>query len=592
MTALRSVWILAAAFALGACSGLGGEPEIVATVAPRNASTTDIPVSGEWQPDLSEGARIFQERCTECHGAGGDGLGELVKAGSVERPLDMTDRKLVALKSPLDWYEVITKGRIEKLMPPWENALSDDERWDVTLYSYTLNYDEELLAAGERLWRERCVGCDLPAAIPPVFSDREYGATLNRENFDGALNAEEIDAVVGYARLKSLETGDDASKRLETGDDASKRNEASLGVIRGQVQHGTAGGIVPTGTRIQLRYGNQAAGYSLAETSIDEDQRFSLADVPLRRDFSYVLGAVYEGRLFSKGLPEVSAAESVPAQTLTIYDLTTDPRVVEAAQIDLYLEAVAWEDWGPGLYVSQSVRFRNSSDRLYTSGRAFDDGREAVLLLQFPQGARALSGDQGGRYVLIENLDNLPNSVIDTLPVAPGADHQIVLEYFLPYQREIDFQQDFSNMLDAEVTITLSDSMSIESDNFLKEDGSAAAEGLRVYAGQLNMDSEPQLAFRISGDPFATSSADSRLVTGDVLPMLVAVAAALAGALLAGLGWRRRQMDSDSSEIDRLVAELARLDADHDQGRINHDLYHHRRRELKAKLAERMAAAE
>ena len=577
MKSRRSIWSLAAAIALGACSGLGGEPDIVATAPPQRSPTADAPAIAEWRPDINRGAQIFQERCTECHGVSGDGWGELVRAGSVERPLDMRDRALVAPKSPLAWYEVITQGRIEKLMPPWENALSDEERWDVALYSYTLAYDEELLAAGERLWRERCGGCVLPAAIPPVFSDQEYGATLNRDYFGGGLGAEEIGAATAYARLKSLENAGEPAP-----------NEAKLGELRGQVQHGTAGGIVPDGTQIQLRYGSPAAGYTVAETAINEDLRFSLEDIPLRQDYSYVVGAVYDGRLFSKRLPQLSSAE----QTLTIYDETTDPLVVSVARIDLYIDAVTWEGWGAGLYVSQFVGFGNSSDRIYSSGRAFDDGREAVLLLPFPRGARVLSDDQGGRYVLIENMDNLPNSVIDTLPVAPGADHQIVLEYFLPYQQGLDFQQDFSNPLDAQVTVTMPENLRIKSDGFLLQSDSSAAEGARVYAGQLKIGSEPQLAFRISGDPFATSSADPGVVTGDVLPLLVVGAAALLGAALVGLGWLKRSRASNSSEIDSLVAELARLDDDHDQGRINHDLYHHRRRELKAKLAERMAAAE
>ncbi len=567
MIALRGICALAAAIALGACSGLGGEPEIVATVPPPAVST-------DWQPDISKGAQIFAERCTECHGVTGDGLGELVKAGSVERPLDMTDRAMVAPKSPLEWYEAVSKGRIEKLMPPWENALSEKERWDVTLYSYTLSYDEELLNAGEALWRERCTDCALPATIPPVFSDDEYGTTLNREYFDGALSAEEIGAALAYARMNSLESADD-----------SPGFEAPLGVIRGQVNHGTAGGSVPAGTRIQLRYGNSSAGFEVAETSVDADLRFNLSDIPLQSDNSYVVGAVYDGRLFSRRLPQFSPSEGAPEQMLTIYDETTDPLVVSVARIDLYIEAVTWEDWGAGLYVSQSVGFRNASDRIYTSGRAFDDGREAVLLLQFPRGARALSGDQGGRYVLIENLDNLPNSVIDTLPVAPDAEHQIKLEYFLPYQRELDFQQDFSNLLDAEVMVTLSDNLKIDSDTWLVEDESTAADGLRVYAGHLHMEGEPQLSFRISGD---TSGTGPAVITSEAVPLLVAGAAVLIGATLLGLGWRRRR----PSEVDSLVAELARLDADHDQGRINHDLYHQRRRELKAKLAERMAAAE
>ena len=209
--------------------------------------------------------------------------------------------------------------------------------------------------------------------------------------------------------------------------------------------------------------------------------------------------------------------------------------------------------------------------------------------MPFPRGARLLSDDQSGRYVLIEDLDDLPNSAIDTLPVAPGADHQIALEYFLPYQAELDFQQDFSNPLDAEVRVTLSDNLTLEGGSFLTERDRSAADGTRVYAGQLMLDSEPQLAFRVSR---ATTSAEPQVVTGDVLPGLVAGLAALVIAAFFGLGRLKRSRDSGSSEIDRLVAELARLDADHDQGRINHDLYHHRRRELKAKLAEHMAAAE
>ena len=570
MIALRGICALLTAIALGACSGLGGEPEIVATIPP----PADLIASADWQPDISNGARIFQERCSECHGDSGDGWGELVSAGSVERPLDMRDRALVAPKTPLDWFKVITQGRIEKLMPPWENALSEQERWDVTLYSYTLAYDEELLAAGESLWRERCGGCVPPVAIPPVFSDQEYGATLNREYFAGALNAEEIGAATAFARMKSLETAGESAPF-----------EAPPGAIRGQVQHGTAGGIVPDSTRIQLRYGSPATGFIVAETSVDADLRFSLPEIPLRADYSYVLGAVYDGRLFSRRLPQFTLEEGAPAQTLTIYDETTDPLVVSVARIDLYIEAVNWEDWGAGLYISQIVGFRNASDRIFTSGRAFDDGREAVLLLPFPREARALSDDQGGRYVLIENLENLPNAVIDTLPVAPDAEHQIVLEYFLPYQRELDFQQEFSNLLDAEVTVTLTDNLRIDSDAWLVEDESAAADGLRVYAGHLQLAGEPQLSFRISGD---TSSTDPAVITSEAVPLLVAGAAVMIGATLLALGWRRRR----PSEVDGLVAELARLDADHDQGRVNHDLYQQRRRELKAKLAERMAPAE
>ena len=45
----------------------------------------------------------------------GDGRGDLVIAGSIEQPLDMTDRSQVAEKSPLAWFEIITKGKYRQL---------------------------------------------------------------------------------------------------------------------------------------------------------------------------------------------------------------------------------------------------------------------------------------------------------------------------------------------------------------------------------------------------------------------------------------------------------------------------------------------
>ena len=80
------IWLVV----LCACSGLGGEPDIVATFAPPPAmgkSTTD----GDWQPDIASGQQIFADNCGDCHGFNGDGQGELVLAGSVSAPVDMTD---------------------------------------------------------------------------------------------------------------------------------------------------------------------------------------------------------------------------------------------------------------------------------------------------------------------------------------------------------------------------------------------------------------------------------------------------------------------------------------------------------------------
>ncbi len=560
---------------LCACRGLGGEPDIIATFAPP-PSEGNSAISENWQPDLARGQRIFAENCSDCHGLGGDGQGELVLAGSVSAPIDMTDLDLTRGKSPLDWFTIISQGNIEKLMPPWQNALSEGERWDLTMYAYALAYDAELLDLGARLWREGCGDCELPAAIPPLYSDEDYGAALNRERFADALESEELAAVVAHARMQTM-TG--AGEETEIVDRAPP-----VGAISGIVEHGSQGGILPPDTIVQLQFGSAELGFSLAETAIAADGGFVFEHIPLSSELSYVVGVIYAGRVFSRLLP---AGEY--EQTITIYDLSHDPDIISVAAIDLFLNPVQLEPQGTGLHITQIIRYRNDSDRVFTSGRGFDDGREASLLLQFPTGAQIMSDDAGGRYVLIEDLEDLPDSLIDTLPVAPGDEHEILIEYFLPYVDSLDFEQAFNNRAAADISVMLPDTLSVKSAELHAAPAGDEGDKIRVYEGTLEQDREPRLRFEIAGNPFGrllTDNDDSRLLTGDsLLAALLALSAAIVAPLVGFAWWRR----ASEPTINRLARQIAQLDDEHDRGQINHDLYHQRRRELKAKLAELMS---
>ena len=560
----KGLWLLLA-FSLAACGGLGGEPQIIATVA-WSAPPTDA--NPQAKPNIARGARIFAEHCASCHGIGGDGKGELVLAGSIPQPIDMTRLELTRRKTPQDWYEIITDGNIEKLMPPWRDALTRQQRWDVALYAYSLGYDEALLQSGERIWAEKCAECspikpfsDLETAL--AISDADYGAQINREDFAAALTSEEVPAVVAYARMQSL---------------MNPTNRAPIGSFTGQVRHGTAGGSLPADMVVQLQYGNPELGFSFAETTLDEDFSFTFEGIPLTADFTYTVGAVYLDRLFARRLPPGHPAH----QSLTVYDLTHDPSVVSVSRIELFIEAVRLNDLGSGLYVSQMIRYRNSSDRLYTSGRGFDDGREASLLIQLPAGARIMSGDEHRRYIIVEDLENVPDSVIDTSPVFPGDSHEVRVEYFVPYVDGLMLEQAFNNAIDGEITVILSDSLRVISDSLNAE--SSPDVRLRVFSGQLN---SSLLAFEIVGSPFVTSSDDRNAVTGDVLPPLLLGIAGLAAAAMAGLIVQGRRQDK-SRRIDILIGQIAQLDEKHDRGQINHDLYQRQRRALKEQLGRLM----
>ena len=565
---------------LTACGGLGGEPEIIATVAlpqPTLAANTEEGTFPQAKPNLAEGARIFAEHCTSCHGSAGDGQGELVLAGSIPQPLDMTQLELTRHKTPQDWYEIITNGNIEKLMPPWQAALTQQQRWDVALYAYSRGYDETLLKSGEQVWAEKCSGCspaehftDWEASL--AVSDADLGWQINREDFASLLKPEEISAAVAYARMQSLANmvGTDRAAAVP------------IGSFTGRVQHGTVGGSLPADTVVQLHYGNPELGFSFAETTLDEDFSFRFEGIPLTTAFTYNVGAIYLDRLFTRRLLVGHPEDIAYHQNITVYDLTNDSSVVSVSRIELFIEPIQLNRLGSGLFVSQIIRYRNSSDRIYTSGRGFDDGREATLLIHFPTGAHIMSGDENGRYVVVEDMENVPDLIIDTLPIPPGDSHEVIVEYFIPYIDGLMLEQAFNNVIDGEVTVTLSDSLNVISDwlNLNADEG-----GWRVFSGRLQMDTQPSLAFEVAGVPFATSSDDQNVITSDILlPLLGAVV--LVAAVTGGILLRRRQ--EPSRQIDHLIQQIAQLDEKHDQGQINHDAYQRQRRVLKEELGRLM----
>ena len=142
-----------------------------------------------------------------------------------------------------------------------------------------------------------------------------------------------------------------------------------------------------------------------------------------------------------------------------------------------------------------------------------------------------MSGDGGGRYVVIEDMERLPDSVIDTLPVMPGEGHRLLLEYWLPYAGAAIFEQAFSNSLDAALTLTLSVGLEAEGEGLRKQE---TIDGARIYEAALQMERDPQLRFGINGDPFATSSDEGFIITSDALPLLLLGVAAVAAALFLG----------------------------------------------------------
>ena len=98
-------------------------------------------------PEASEkGKEVYENSCAHCHGVEGRGDGSAAE-NLLPKPRDFT-RGLYKIRSTesgqlptdQDLFDIITEGMPGSSMPPWETALSADDRWEVVAYIKTF-YD-------------------------------------------------------------------------------------------------------------------------------------------------------------------------------------------------------------------------------------------------------------------------------------------------------------------------------------------------------------------------------------------------------------------------------------------------------------------
>jgi high-affinity iron transporter len=87
-------------------------------------------------PDLSEGARLFQENCVTCHGATGHGDG-VAAAGLVPKPSDFHSDAVMDSLTPYKVFNVIRFGVKGTAMAP-VGHIDEVERWALSFYVLTL----------------------------------------------------------------------------------------------------------------------------------------------------------------------------------------------------------------------------------------------------------------------------------------------------------------------------------------------------------------------------------------------------------------------------------------------------------------------
>ncbi|MGJ3240225.1 MAG: c-type cytochrome [Anaerolineae bacterium] len=555
---------------LVACTDLAGEVAIVATIPPQRPADAQNPPLPDTPPDLENGAQIYQQNCTRCHGENGAGNGELVESGEVPRMPSFLEPAHMRQQTVAYYYDIISNGNLANLMPPWRDALSAQERWDVALYAYTLHYEETLIAQGEALAQADDVSDALQLASDAELAERT------------TLTGEDAYALVAYQRMQTVQG------TVSDGEASAPVPALESANFSGVITQGSPNADLPTTIRLQLQYGDFNQNTEVLDGTVDADGRFSFEDVPVLPNSSYFAVAFYDGRAFLSDPLTTNALQAENSLDVTVYETSTAPNIVNQTGMDIIIDYVTVPDLGTGLMVNQVNTYENPTDYVFHLQPEGQDVRVS-LLVSLPVGAVILDPPEQTAFIPVQDQ----YALIDTRPVYPG-EHIVETDYFIPYDgnaQTVDIR--LNNRFDGDVTIIVSvPELQVASDTYRFEETIAIGSeqnplSATVYSGSVDFQAGASVTFDIEGH-ISDDDTSVVLTRNQVVPILIAVFIATILVMVGVMLYLRRNQDRTQREIDLIMAQISQLDQQHDAGEINHDAYQQQRAELRQRLAQLM----
>ncbi len=558
-------------------------------------------------PDMDAGVALFAQRCADCHGPSGRGDGSMVD-GLPAPPPDLSDRLRAHDQTAAQLYDIITNGRIERLMPPWREALDVDARWDAVAGSMAWSLTPTRLARGRDAYTTSCASCHGEGGdgVPSApLGDLEAMAVRSTDEQLRRVRA--LDA----ARHPNINELDDATVRLALDHVTSLSFEHA--VADGIVADGMlAGRVVPAedadlrtidvgAATLQARpyafVGAIAVPGEAITIPVDATGMFSATNVLAGPNVQWEIAAEIAGVRYPLAHPvsadrgaladpgeAVGSArddggdddETASATALRMPVYAADPTAPIGMLSMTALLSPRPEDGVVEVLERWVLVNRSGLARVARPG-----SDEPTVGLPLPVGAASarVVDVQAGQDARQEG-----DVLLDFRPVPPG-EHEILVGYVVPYAGNA---LDLTRVLDArlgEMTVVASDpAVRIESEQ-LPDRAPTELEGVALerVGGRL-LESGLAVTTRLTGLPEAVTSPQTALAPMPDLPMaprtiaLLAMSMAGAAALIALVVtfWSPSGVNNASSSAadrdararGRILDRLAALDAANRDGRL------------------------
>jgi mono/diheme cytochrome c family protein len=581
-------------------------------------------------PSTENGALIFAEKCAPCHGATGLGDGEQgIQLGVTVPAFGLPE--IARPASPAQWYTTVTRGNMERFMPPFA-SLSDQERWDVVSYAMTLHTSEEQIAQGKEIFETNCADCSTD-----FFQDQEQMSALSGVElariikqgndqvplFGATLSDDEVWAVADYLRTLSFDTAPivsapqasptpeaiTATEAPATAETPSAENPlgtvegtlpapatseattvaiAGFGTISGTIENKT-GTDLPADFKVTLRGYDHGADPSQGpqevfsqEGTVDENGSFVFDNIELPLNRIFLAELNFDGIDLQSGFAIVKEGNtSLTLPPITLYKRTEDTSALVVEEARIFFE------YGTDVVQIFNVySFRNPGDEIVVV--KFNEKGEVPFI-------KAPAGASGFGYEPMQ--DSEPFQTIDNgFAVPPSAgSYGLITFASVPKANEFEFSQEFVLPVTT-VTVFAPEGVLINSDK-ATDLGLQAIQNFNFQIYEMgSVKAGETVTVSVSGTPKesdTTSTTSTPAETTSNQNLLIGagamgIALILAGAWMylrdrnraeEGPGDQAEGNEFDSSEdvIDAIIA----LDDLHRAHKISDEAYQKRRGELK-----------
>jgi mono/diheme cytochrome c family protein len=555
-------------------------------------------------PDLENGAKLYGQECSPCHGTRGMGDGPQAAQLAVPvAPLGISDSSRQS--TPAEWYTLVTQGNLEKFMPPFAN-LTDRQRWDVVAYAMSLSSSDELITQGKALFKENCISChgqtgkgngpdgsnlstqpvdltdqSLMAQTSPysLYQAISSGVAPDMPAYTSTLDENERWALTYYLRTLTFALpvaspsaypppvnnavtttsinaypgpGAYPEPVVTQSPQITSTSEVSptvpfFGTLSVQLLNGS-GGDAPSDVPVIL-YGFDNMQNTYSETlSTGVNGVYTFTNVLMPEGRVFMAGTDYASGTYGSDIATVNPATPDLKLQITVFDTTTDVSVLTTDRVHMFFDFTDPQN-------PQIIEVFIISNPTKMAVISPTEGGPVVTFplpvgytnLQFQDGAL------GDRYV------EVPQGFADTMTVKPGVgDYQVIFAFQLPYNRKLDFAQTMFLPTSAEVVMVPDNGIKVDSSQ-LEDGGTRDYQGTtyHTYNGS-NLLAGSALEFTLSGKP--KQAAAPTVSTGTSQNLAIGLGIFGLALVVAGLWLYRRSRtkagrQQSSEGIDAVTAK-------------------------------------